>query len=110
MKFRDAYLEMKKGKKIKLPEWGGYWEWKNDTIMLNCHDGRVLDIRETENVDYTFNFICREDWEIMEEDNKDCFLSNNGRLVYNKEVVDRYKKEIARLESENRSLRQGVIL
>lgn len=110
MKFKNAYYEMKKGKKIKLPELDGYWEWKNDTIMINYYDGRVLDIREIEDVDYTFKFICREDWEVIEESNKDCFISNNGRLVYNKEIVDRYKREIDRLEEENKVLRQGLIL
>lgn len=110
MKFRDAYNEMKRGRKIKLPEWKGYWEWKNDTIMLNCYEGKILDIRETEDVDYTFRFICREDWEVVEENNKDCYIMNNGRIVYDKEVVDRYKKEIARLETENRSLKKGIIL
>ena len=109
MRFRDAYYEMKKGKKIRLPEWGGYWEWKNDTIMLNCYDGRVLDIRETEDVDYTFKFICREDWEVIEDD-KDCFICNNGRVMYDKQVVDRYKREIQRLESENKLLREGIVI
>lgn len=110
MKFRDAYFEMKKGRKIKLPEWGGYWEWKNDTIMINCFDGKVLDIRETEDVDYTFKFICREDWEIIEENNKDCYIMNNGRIVYDINTINRYKKEISRLELENKKLREEVRL
>lgn len=67
MEFREAYEQMKKGKKIRLPEWEGYWYWENNTIMIHCKDGLVLDIRETEDVNYTFGFICRNDWQIVEE-------------------------------------------
>lgn len=67
MEFKEAYQEMKQGKKIKLPEWEGYWCWQNDTIMIHCKDNLVLDIRETDDVDYTFSFICRNDWQIVEE-------------------------------------------
>lgn len=67
MEFREAYEQMKKGKKVKLPEWEGYWCWENNTIMIHCKDGLVLDIRETEDVNYTFGFICRNDWQVIEE-------------------------------------------
>ena len=66
MKFNEAYVLMRQGKKIKLPEWKGFWAWKNNTIMLHCGDGVVMDIRETDDVSYTFGFICREDWIIAE--------------------------------------------
>lgn len=66
MKFNEAYLLMRQGRKIKLPEWQGYWAWENNTIMLHCSDGVVMDIRETDDVSYTFGFICREDWLIAE--------------------------------------------
>lgn len=66
MEFRRAYELMKnKGRKIKLPEWEGYWTWENDTIMIYCKDNKVLDIRETDDVAYTFSFICRNDWEVI---------------------------------------------
>lgn len=67
MEFREAYQEMKKGNKIKLPEWKGYWSWENVTIMIHCKEGLVLDIRETNDVDYTFGFICRNDWQVVKE-------------------------------------------
>lgn len=66
MKFNEAYVLMRQGKKIKLPEWKGFWAWENNTIMLHCGDGVVMDIRETDDVSYTFGFICREDWIIVE--------------------------------------------
>lgn len=67
MNFKKAYEALKQGAMIKLPEWGGYWKWEDDTIKMHCKNGRVLDIRETENLDYTLNFILRDDWEIVGE-------------------------------------------
>lgn len=66
MKFKDAYFEMTHGRKITLPEWFGYWYWdkKAKTIIIHNVDGSEIDIRETKDVKYTFDFICREDWKI----------------------------------------------
>lgn len=64
MEFNVAYNLMKKGAKIKLPEWEGYWYWdeKKNTIMIHTKDGTELDIRESEDMDFTMKNICREDW------------------------------------------------
>ena len=67
MKFSEAYERMKEGHHITLPEWGGYWAWEHETIMIHTRDGEVLGIRETPDTDYTFSFICRDDWMTMEE-------------------------------------------
>lgn len=69
MNFRDAFKALKSGEKVKLPSWGGYWVWENDTIMMHCKDGRVLDIREMENPDYTFSNIVSDEWILAEEKN-----------------------------------------
>ena len=66
MTFRKAYFEMMNGKKIKRPSWTGYWVWENNTIMMHCRDGQVLDIRRTENTAYTFFSIVSEDWQVVE--------------------------------------------
>lgn len=65
MRFRQAFKLMQKGYSVKLPEWEGYWVWENNTIMMYCKDGRVLDIRETDDVEFTVNNINREDWETV---------------------------------------------
>lgn len=69
MEFNEAYSYLCAGRKIKLPEWGGYWYWSDDrnTIMIHCKDGTELDIRETKDVAYTFDFIARNDWMVVEE-------------------------------------------
>jgi hypothetical protein len=65
MHFQAAYSYMKRGHNIKLPEWGGFWRWENDTIMIYTRTGEVLDIRETKAVDYTIEFMFRTDWELI---------------------------------------------
>lgn len=66
MNFREAWFQLLNGKKIKLHSCTEYWKWENNTIMMYCHDGRVLDIRETDNVAYTFSNIASKDWEVVE--------------------------------------------
>lgn len=70
MEFKAAYIYLKRGHKIKLPEWGGYWRWdnENNTIKIVTRKGEELDIRETKDVDYTFSFICRNDWELADKE------------------------------------------
>lgn len=65
MVFKEAYEALKQGAIIKLPEWSGYWRWEDNSIKMHCKDGKVLDIRETDNVDYTLTFIFRDDWEVV---------------------------------------------
>jgi len=65
MFFKQAFEAIKQGALIKLPEWTGYWKWEDNSIKMHCKDGRVLDIRETENVLYTFTGINSDQWEVI---------------------------------------------
>ena len=71
MKFNDAFKAMKDGKKIKLPSWGGYWYWDEEkqTIIMHTKEGKKLDIRETERVEYTLGNIISDEWIIADEEN-----------------------------------------
>ncbi len=71
MNFKDAFELMKKGHKVKLPSWGGYWYWdiEKQTIMMQCRpkdadkgQGDLLDIRETQRVEYTLSNILSDEW------------------------------------------------
>lgn len=64
MNFEKALTAMKSGAKVKLPSWGGYWYWNPDrkTIIIHTKEGKELDIRSTEMVDYTALNIASEDW------------------------------------------------
>jgi len=74
MKFDKAFEMMKQGEKVKLPTWSGYWCWNNEkeTIEMHCRPKDVdkgqeyiLDIRETQRVEYTLQNIMSEDWMIV---------------------------------------------
>lgn len=76
MKFTEALKEMKEGKKVKLPSWGGYWYWDKEkqTVMIQCRpqdsdQGALLDIRETQRVDYTLSNVVSDEWIIANETN-----------------------------------------
>lgn len=78
MKFKQALEEMKKGNKVKLPSWGGYWCWDNtkQTIMMHCRptdadegQGPILDIRETQRVEYTLSNVLSDEWVIADDEN-----------------------------------------
>lgn len=78
MKFLEVLKLMKKGEKVKLPSWGGYWCWDDEkqTIMIHCKpedagkgQGPVLDIRETQRVEYTLLNVCSDEWIIANEKN-----------------------------------------
>ena len=68
MKFADALELLKQGEKVKLPGWSGYWVKEDDTVKMYCKDGRVLDIRESEDVFYTLSNIASEDWKLAEDE------------------------------------------
>lgn len=67
MTFKEAFECMREGKRIRLPEWIGYWFMNGCNIFIHCSDGKVMDIRETENTMETMSFILRDDWEICED-------------------------------------------
>ena len=64
MKFKQALEEMKKGIPMKLPTWGGYWCWDEETqtIIMYKKDNQRLDIRETQRVEYTLMNVLSEEW------------------------------------------------
>lgn len=77
MKFEQALQAMKEGKRVKLPSWGGYWTWDEEkkTILMHCRPGNsdtgnpVMDIRETQRVEYTLGNVLSDEWQIADEVN-----------------------------------------
>ena len=71
MRFEQALELMKQGHKVKLPSWGGYWEYEaeGDLIWMHTKDNNVLEIRETERLSYTIENILSDEWIIADEDN-----------------------------------------
>lgn len=60
MKFGEALEAIKEGKKVKLPEWVGYWFKKNGEIWVHLESG------EDVNTPWFKETIFREDWQIVE--------------------------------------------
>lgn len=62
---------------IKLPEWEGFWIWRTkesmetyDDCMFVClKNGKIIEIRDTEELSFTLENICREDWVEVKLDN-----------------------------------------
>lgn len=71
MLFGKAFELMKKGRKVKLPSWGGYWYWdaEKKTIVIHTKDGEELDIRQMECPEYTFDNIASDEWQIADGEN-----------------------------------------
>ena len=58
---------LREGKKVKLPFWSVYCQKDGNEIVMHCHDGRVLNIRESDNIFWTLENICSDEWEVVEE-------------------------------------------
>lgn len=76
MNFVEALKAMKNGAKVKLPSWGGYWYWdpELETVMIQCRpqdsdQGELLDIRETQRVEYTLSNVASDEWVVADENN-----------------------------------------
>lgn len=78
MTFKQAFEQMKyNDERVKLPSWSGYWYWDDDkqTIMMQCKETQsdtgkdLLDIRETQRVEYTLMNILSDEWIIANEEN-----------------------------------------
>lgn len=66
MNLNEALFFMLQGRKIKLPEWGGYW---TQSIMSDTK-GPIAVVLKTGETIYTPDFTQyggREDWEVVEE-------------------------------------------
>ena len=103
MIFKEALELMKQGRKMKLPSWGGYWEWDSDkeTILMHCRKtdsdtGKdVLDIRETQRVEYTLSNILSDEWEEATKEN--CTLLG-GVLTFGFDTAIKYFKRGLKLK------------
>jgi hypothetical protein len=67
MIFKQAFEAMKQGAAVKLTSWKGYWKWEDGSVKMYCKDGRVLDIRESEDILYTLTSINSDEWEVVED-------------------------------------------
>ena len=90
--FVKAFELMKKGYKVKLPTWGGYWYWdsEEETIVMHTKNGEELDIRDTQRVEYTLKNILSCEWMIASKDN--CPALGGKKVTFGFEDALRYMK------------------
>lgn len=60
LSYSEAHAALDSGKKVKLPEWTGYWFKKNDKVMVLTGDGEILTTPHFE------KFKDRNDWLITD--------------------------------------------
>ena len=68
MNFASALFALRRGHKIKRKHWTGYWILENNEVYMHTFDGRVINIRESEDILYTLENMACNDWEIADDD------------------------------------------
>ena len=75
MNFAGAIFALQRGHKVKRHHWSGYWYLSPSdgisTIMMHTYDGGEVDIRNTLDIIYTLSNCACDDWEIVEDWNKE---------------------------------------
>ena len=80
MNFAGAIFALQRGHKVKRHHWSGYWhltpthinnKHEVPTIMMHTYDGKEVDIRQTLDIIYTLSNCACDDWEIVEDWNKE---------------------------------------
>jgi hypothetical protein len=90
MNFGQALEALNEGKKIKVPEWGGYWFKQSGIIKVMTAEGVVLETPHFQ------QYIFRQDWEIAEKDNKkdstvyDLLIKEENDLPISKGYDDKF--------------------
>lgn len=67
MNFASAFISMQRGHKVRRKHWEGYWVIENGEIIMYCRDGRVINIRESDDMLYTVSNMACDDWEIVQD-------------------------------------------
>ena len=80
MNFAGAIFALQRGHKVKRHHWSGYWYLAPadavQTIMMHTYDGGEIDIRNTLDIIYTLSNCACDDWEIVEDWNKETEQDN----------------------------------
>lgn len=77
MKFKQAYREMSKGKKVKRPGWGGYWFIEDGKVKIKSKTSEILENNFNEEA---ITNIFANDWKVIEE--KKWWIPKDGQLFY----------------------------
>lgn len=85
MNLNQAIKAIFSGKKVALPEWGGYWYLGDDgTIMVHTAAG------EDFNTPYFDKYLNREDWQVIQESEP----TKKSNVTVTQEMVDENMKDV----------------
>lgn len=65
--FATALNDMRRGHKVGRKHWEGYWCIEDGEVMIHTRDGKVLNIKETDDIMYTLGNVSCDDWEIKDK-------------------------------------------
>lgn len=73
MKFTELMHTLISQTPIKRAPWGGYWKYdpRTDDILMYTKDGRIVPVKNSENLLFTIANLFTNDWEIATNDNCD---------------------------------------
>lgn len=67
MNFTEVFEALKRGEKIKLSHWTGYWQLENGRVMMHCKNGDIIDLQDSKDIVYTLSGIASDDWQIVDK-------------------------------------------
>lgn len=81
MDFKEAYQKMLEGKKIKRPDWKGYWfiDSKDNKFKIKLAGGEIKENKFTQE---TIKNTAANDWEIVEEPKSKVYKPKPQEMYY----------------------------
>lgn len=81
MNFNEAYQKMLEGKKIKRPDWKGYWfiDSKDNKFKIKLAGGEIKENKFTQE---TIKNTAADDWEIVEEPKSKVYKPKPQEMYY----------------------------
>ena len=81
MNFNEAYQKMLEGKKIKRPDWKGYWfiDSKDNKFKIKLAGGEIKENKFTQE---TIKNTAANDWEIVEESKNKIYKPKPQEMYY----------------------------
>ena len=67
MNFASAFISLQRGHNINRKHCGGFWTLENGEIMMYCYDGKVINLKDTDDILYTISNMACDDWEIADD-------------------------------------------
>lgn len=66
---KELYADFISGTPVKRKVWKGYWKYHYGKVEMHCKDGKVIDIKDSEDILFTISGILADDWEIATSKN-----------------------------------------